>query len=226
MISISKRLEAVCNFVSDDNITKAVIDVGCDHALVDIYLLENNENLKVVASDINEGPLKKAKENIQKYSLLEKIKLELSDGIEKITQDIDTVIIAGMGMDTVVNILKKDRTKLKNVKKIVISSNNKFPLVRCEVAKLGYEIAKEKIVFEDGKYYIVMKFLQGKKSYNEKELFFGPYLLKNKDLLFYNYFKYLKEEKEKILESLPKEYNSKRQKLEKEIKMLMNEINC
>ncbi len=226
MINISKRLEAVCDFVSDDNITKSLIDVGCDHALVDIYLLKKNQNLKIVASDLNEGPLKKAKENIQKYSLLEKIKLELSDGIEKITQDIDTVIIAGMGMDTIINILKKDRAKLKNVKKMVISSNNKFPLVRYEIVKLGYEITEEKIVFEDGKYYIVMKFLKGKKKYSKKNFFFGPYLLKNKDYLFYNYFKYLKEEKEKILESLPKEYKSKRQQLEKEIKMLINEIDC
>ena len=65
MIKLSERLQKVSDFVLDDKISRSIIDVGCDHALLDIYLLQNDETLVVTASDINEGPLQKALENIK-----------------------------------------------------------------------------------------------------------------------------------------------------------------
>lgn len=59
----------------------------------------------VTASDINEGPLQKALENIKKYSLQDKIKVQQANGIERLSTDTDTIVISGMGMDTIVQIL-------------------------------------------------------------------------------------------------------------------------
>lgn len=225
MINISNRLKTVAEFVLDDKNSLGVIDVGCDHALLDIYLLENNYNLKIIASDINNGPLEKAKENITKYSLLNKIKLKLADGISQIEKNIDTIVISGMGMDTIVDILEKDKDKLNNVSKLVISSNNKFPILREKIISYGFTIEKEKIIFEDGKFYVIIKFIKGISHYSPKELYFGPFLLQNKDEIFYKYFNYLKEEKISILDNIPISYIDKRKKLEKEIKVLTIEIN-
>lgn len=224
MINLSERLKTVADFTLEDNTTKKIVDVGCDHALVPIYLLQKNDKLNIVASDINTGPLQKAKENISKYSLLDKIKLELADGIEKIDEDTDTLIIAGMGMDTITYILEKNKEKLDSVYKLIISSNNKFLEIRKKITSLGYFIEKEKIVFEDGKYYVIIKFLKGKNNYNEKEFYFGPYLLKNKDELFFKYYEFIKREKLNILESLPSSCEDKIKKIEEEIKMLTSEI--
>lgn len=225
MINISNRLKTVASFVLDDNKTTSLIDVGCDHALLDIYLLQTNDKLKVVASDINKGPLEKAKENIVKYSFLDKIELRLGDGINSIDDNVDTVVISGMGKDTIVDILNKDRDKLSNVEKLVISSNNKFPSLREDICKLGFIIDKEEIVFEDGKFYIIMRFIKGCFSYSFKEFYFGPYLLENKDNMFYKYFFYLKEEKETVFSKLPKRCDDKKKLLEMEIKMLTEELN-
>lgn len=224
MINISERLKCVASFVLDDNKSKRIIDVGCDHALLDIYLLQNNFELNIVASDVNQGPLDKAKENITKYSLLNKIELRLSDGIVSLNDDIDTVVISGMGKDTIVEILNDGKEKLLTVDKLVISSNNKFPDLRKDILKLGFIIDDEKIVYEDGKFYIIMKFIKGKNKYSIKELYFGPCLLKSKDLLFEKYFNYLKEEKTKILSNLPDRCDKKKKELEKELKMLTNEL--
>lgn len=220
MINISERLKSVASFVLDDKKSNKIIDVGCDHALLDIYLLQNNYELNIVASDVNQGPLDKAKENITKYSLLNKIELRLSDGIVSLNDDIDTVVISGMGKDTIVEILSRDKDKLLNVSKLVISSNNKFPSLREDIFKLGFVLDNEKIVYEDGKFYIIMKFIKGNKKYSSKEVYFGPCLLKNKDILFDKYFSYLKEEKIKILSNLPDRCIKKRKELEKEIKRL------
>ena len=59
-MKISKRLKEIAAYVEKDSY---VLDVGCDHALLDIYLIRENICKKTMASDIHEGPLKKAKEN-------------------------------------------------------------------------------------------------------------------------------------------------------------------
>lgn len=224
MIKLSERLQKISTFVLDDKISKNIIDVGCDHALLDIYLLQNDETLIVTASDINKGPLKKALENIEKYSLQDKIKIQQANGIEKLPSGTDTIVISGMGMDTIAQILTDDIEKLSKIKKLVISSNNKFYQVREKITKLGFVIESEEIVLEDNKYYIIMKFIKGNKKYSYKELYFGPCLLKNKNNMFYKYYTYLKDEKEKIFFMIPNSLSNKRNTVNKEIEMLTKEI--
>ena len=222
MIKINNRLKCVASFVNEHD--HAVLDVGCDHALLDIYLLEKNHSLKIIASDVNEGPLKKAKENIEKYSLTNKIKIKLADGLDSIEEDIDTVIISGMGTETIVNILNKNKDKLKQVNKLILSSNNKLLDLRKQVLLLGFKINKEKIVYEEDKFYIIIEFIKGNKTYTNKELYFGPYLLKHKSKLFNLYYKLLQDKKIEVLQKLPKNLINKRNVLIKEIEMLTDEI--
>ena len=180
MININSRLKTIANFILESD-AKSIIDVGCDHAFLDIYLFQNNNNLKIIASDINIGPLLKAKENLLKYHCLDNIKLERADGISKINNDIDTIVISGMGMETIVEILTNDKNKMKSVKRLIISSNNKYETLRYKICNLGFYINKEKIINEEGKYYIIIEFIKGFSKYSKKQLYFGPYLIKNKD---------------------------------------------
>ena len=110
MININNRLKCVSSFV--DSTASGIIDVGCDHALLDIYLLQKFPNLRVIASDINDGPLETAKKNILRFHLNEKIELVKADGIECIKDYVDTVIISGMGTETIIGILSKDKSKI------------------------------------------------------------------------------------------------------------------
>ncbi len=216
MIKISNRLKTVANLVLKGNPIK-IIDVGCDHALLDIYLLQNNENLKVIASDNKEAPLENARKNIEKYSFLNKIELKLEDGINNIDDEIDTIVISGMGKETIIDILKKGN--LNNIKRLIISSNNKFEEIRKDITSLGFVINDEKIVYEEDKYYVIIEFIKGNKKYTKKELYFGPILLKKKDKEFYNYYGYIKNKKINILKSIPSD-NKNKKKIEKEIEIL------
>ena len=215
MINISNRLKTIAEIVLSKESQK-IIDVGCDHALLDIYLLQNNPNLKLVASDNKEQPLENAKKNISKYSFLNKIEVCLKDGIEDIDIDIDTVVISGMGEETIVDILEKDKKELSHVNRIIISSNNKYYDLRKKVTSLGFIITNEKIVYEDDKYYIIIEFTKGNKKYSNMELFMGPILLKNKDELFLKYYSLLKQEREYILDRITNN-TSKKNKIIKEI---------
>ena len=93
-MKLSKRLQLIASLVSENS---TIIDVGTDHAHLPIYLCENLKNIKVIASDINEKPLKIAKENIRLYNMEDRVKTVLKDGINELDEYIDTVIISGMG---------------------------------------------------------------------------------------------------------------------------------
>jgi len=80
-VQISKRLQEVARLVTKE---KAVADVGCDHAYTSIYLVQQGIASKVIAMDVNRGPLERAKLNIEKYGMQQQIQTRLSDGIKEL----------------------------------------------------------------------------------------------------------------------------------------------
>ena len=217
MIKINNRLKFLGDLILEGN-SKGIIDVGCDHALLDIYLAMNNESLQLVASDLRKDPLIKAKENIEKYSLSNKIKIKLSYGIDDLEDYIDTIVISGMGTDTIIEILTKGKPYLNNINRLVISSNNKYYELRKYITSIGFIISKEEIIYEDNKYYITIDFIKGNKKYTDRELYFGPYLLNNKNELFFEYYNYIKSKKEEVLKSINKE------EIVKELELINREL--
>lgn len=183
MIKLSLRLKNLAEFIDDNS---NMVDIGCDHGLLDIYLIQMKKNIKIIASDVNENALNNAKKNIAKYNLQDKIEVILSNGLENIdTTNIDAIVIAGMGAHTAVSILCNNLNKLKPIKKIIIQSNNDLDYLREHVTKLGYYITREKLVKDAGIIYTIIEFKKGYRLYSKKQLYFGPYLLKYGDSLFY-----------------------------------------
>lgn len=217
MIKLSKRLEVVASYINDN---VKLVDIGCDHGLLDIYLAKNRKNITIIASDINENALNNAISNIKKYKLENIINYRISNGLDNILkEEIDTIVISGMGAHTIVGILYKNMKKLEYVKDIIIQSNNNIDLLRYKVTKLGYYIKDEKLVKDADIIYTVICFTKGRKYYSKKKLYFGPVLLNNKDDLFKE--KYTNElEKLKILYKLiPKDHYHHRFKTYMKIRM-------
>jgi len=189
MIKLSLRLKALAEFVDDNS---NIVDIGCDHGFLDIYLIQKKKNIKVIASDVNANALNNAKTNVKKYNLTDKILTVLSNGLDNIdTTCIDTIIIAGMGAHTAVGILYNNLKKIKNVDKLIIQSNNDLDFLRTKITKIGYYIKREKLVKDARKIYTVIEFKKGYKLYSKKKLYFGPCLLEEKNELFFE--KYMSE---------------------------------
>lgn len=214
-IKLNKRLEAVASFV-DNN--RSIIDIGCDHAFLSIYIALNNSPKKVIASDNKEGPLEGAKENLKQYGVSEAVKLKLGNGVDPIEEDIDTIVISGMGGLNMIGILKYKRNLYKNVDTIILSPNSDCDFVRCEICKLGFYIEDEKLVKDNKFIYPVIRFKRGKKKYKKIEYILGPVLLSKKEKIFVEYLEKEKETKEKILSLLPKKYFRKKIQLKRELK--------
>jgi len=220
MNNLSKRLKEISNYIPD-NIK--MVDIGCDHALLDIYLYKNRKNIKIIASDVNENALNQAKENIKKYKLEKCIETRLSNGLDNINKDeIDTIVISGMGAHTIVGILHMNLNKLSNVDNIIVQSNNHIDFLRKKITELNYYIDSEKLVKDNNIIYTIISFKKGNKRYNKKELYFGPYLLKENSNLF-------KEKNKQDLEKLiylenviPKNHHLHRLKIKNKIRLYRN----
>lgn len=197
-MKISKRLQAISNFIEDNS---NIIDVGCDHALLDIYLFRNKKNVNLIASDVKAGPLEQARRNIEKYGC--NIKVKQGFGISTSEEETDTIVIAGMGGDTIIDILEKDKDKLKNVNQMILSPQSEWKKVRSVVTSLEFYIADEKILEENHKYYVIIKFVKGKRNYSKKELEFGPILLEKKEDTFIQFYQSLLKDKKQVLKKIP-----------------------
>ena len=218
MIKISKRLKSIADFIDDNS---SLVDIGCDHGLLDIYLVQSKENIKVIASDINKNALDNAINNIKKYKLNNDIKTILSNGLDNIdTKGLNTIVISGMGTHTIVGILYNNMRKLKNINTLIIQSNNDLDFLRYKVNKLGYKIVDESLVEDAGIIYTVIKFKKGFSIYSKKQIYFGPCLLNENSELFK---KRNKQELDKMLKfypMIPKNHYHHKNKVKWRIKML------
>ena len=177
---LSKRLESLIKYIDKND---KLIDIGCDHGLIDIYLVKNNIINSIIISDIHEGALKAGQENVKKHHLEKQIDARLGNGLEVLKQDevIDTVLISGMGTSTILKILNNNY--LKNINKLILQSNNNHEELRKEVVKLGFIITDEEFFTDNKKNYINIVFKRGNKKYKKDELRYGPILIKNEAYL-------------------------------------------
>ncbi|MBE6144253.1 MAG: SAM-dependent methyltransferase [Firmicutes bacterium] len=204
MTKLSLRLKAIADLI-DDN-TK-VIDVGCDHAFLDIYLVQK-KNCKCLATDVSKTCILKALENIKKAQLEDKIETAVTDGLQNVDyKKYDYVVISGMGFQTIQKILMDNYPN-----KLIIQSNNNIEELKMFLFQ-KYKLVNEQVVFENGIYYVVLYLELGEKKYKKED-----YILVKGNI---NYINYLLDKYNHIYYKLPKKHIVKKLKLKYKIKILM-----
>lgn len=220
-MKINDRLKHIGDLVEANSFC---LDIGCDHAFLDIYLVKQNKNIKAIATDIAEGPVKQARENIKREGLEDTIEVRLGNGLDTYSDEVNTVIIAGMGGRNMIGIFKNNMKVLKKIDSIIVSPNNYQIDVKKFLTKNGFYIDDEELVKEKKFIYQIIKFKRGRKHYTRKEFFFGPVLLKKKGNLFEEYYKREKLSREILISILPKNYRYKKFITKREIKMIEKEL--
>ena len=194
---LSRRLKAIADLV-DSN--KRLVDVGCDHALIGIYLLLNKKVTKVLAIDNNKNALKGAFLNVSKYEV-SNIDIKLHQGLSDIVIDkTDTVIISGLGTNTIKDIITN--SDYNNISTLIVQSNNDLCDLRKFICAKGFYVADEVVIEEKGIVYVIIKFKEGHRFYTPLDYYFGPIVRKTSDL----YLNYLIRAKNKILREVPKKH--------------------
>ena len=153
-LPLSFRLLTCAGFVNKGD---RVADIGCDHGYLSIHLLTQGIARSCIASDVAKGPLQSAKDNARKFGVQENITFHLSDGVQSIPRDFDTLICAGMGGDTMIHILESAPWLKHERYRLILQCQSKRPELRKWLYANGFAIRRETLA-KDGKFcYPVME---------------------------------------------------------------------
>ena len=153
-LPLSSRLLACCDYVNKGD---RVADVGCDHGYLSIHLLTQGIAKSCIASDVAEGPLQSAMRNAHKFGVKNKIEFYLSDGVQSIPRDFDTMVCAGMGADTMMSIIAAAPWLKDSKYRLILQCQSKRPELRQWLYDEGFRINRETLA-KDGKFvYSIME---------------------------------------------------------------------
>lgn len=235
-MELSKRLQAVADLVTAGYITA---DIGTDHAYIPIYLVGEGRIPGAIASDVNEGPLERARAHVAENGLEDRIDLRISDGFSAIHPgEARSAVIAGMGGGLVMRILREGGETARRLSECVLQPQSEIEKVRTFLNQEGFLFTDEVMVEEEGKFYLVMKVIPPDESKNmekeeslrkqgqwsDVELRYGKLLLEKKDPVLLRFLERELRIKKEILSSLEgkgsERIDQRRSELKKEIEYI------
>ncbi len=180
MVKLDKRLSVCASFVDD---ASCVADIGTDHAYIPIWLIQNGKCARCVASDINEGPVLRARRNVMLCGVADQIDVICTPGLESEAFDVcDNIIIAGMGGELIADILHAtDRPK--RAAKLILQPMTKQECLRKYLWDNGYEITYDEPVCSDRLYQVICaKYVGENTRYSEIDAQIGMHGVISEDV--------------------------------------------
>jgi len=221
-LKLSERLETIIQMAPKSN---CIADIGTDHGFVPIRFVQDGICKRAVASDVGKGPIERAKAHIEEAKLTDIIDVRLGDGLSTLQEnECDTIVIAGMGGPLMETILSERPEILHTTKYFLLSPHTEPERIRFFMAENNFEIVQESMVFEDGKYYVMMLFKNGTNhKLSKEEILFGPILLKEKPEVFVCFLKNEERILKEIITKLEEKSNEKAlQEKKKELELIQS----
>ncbi len=156
MLKLSKRLQAIADYVTTGS---RLADIGSDHGMLPVYLLQTGKCPAAIAGELNRGPYEAAVKQAADAGLSQLLSVRQGDGLGVLQPgEADTITIAGMGGSLMSGILEAGRLagKLDGVNELVLQPNVGEELVREWLLKHSWHLQAETILEEDGKIYEVL----------------------------------------------------------------------
>lgn len=208
------RLETIKSMVSRCG---TAADIGTDHGYVAEMLLSDNTVKRVVATDLNEGPLKRAVDYLTSINLSEQCEFRLGSGLTVLKEnEADAIIIAGMGGELIADILDTSKEVAFSAKELILQPMTAVSKLRRYLYENGYKITDENIVREYHHFYFIIKAVySGDEPEIIDDIYFeiSRHLIDKKDPTMYEYIDRVLNTNKKIISSLEKagnlEYNKK-----------------
>ena len=219
-MSVSKRLETIVSFVQG----RVLADIGCDHAYVVVQSLLENRVQKAYACDVSQGPLERARANIEISGCSDKVQCLLMNGLDQLPFDVDVIVIAGMGGLLIREILTQGLHNIHPGTHLVLSPHKDGKALREYLSQNGFVILQEKIV-EDGHFYPVLNVLYdgiSKQDLSLQERDFGVSVIVDSD--YRNYLHHEKGKWQKILNRLPDSQKEDVHETIKNIEKMINDL--
>lgn len=182
-MKLSKRLQTIVDFVPAGGV---VGDIGTDHGYIPACLIDSKKSNKVIGTDISKGSLDKIIQYVKLLNFQDQIDTRLGNGLEVIKpNEIDTVIISGMGGLLIRDILSKNLEITNSITHFILQPNIAAKDLREYLIQNNFKIMDEELVFEENKYYEIIYAVKGEsKVEHEMDYEISPILiLKNHPVL-------------------------------------------
>jgi len=198
---IDNRIEGILSLLPN---CETLADIGCDHGLTGFFALSKGKTIKVIATDISEPSLKKARNLSKKYELENDFDFRCGDGLSVLKrEEADIILLSGIGGELMSDIILKGKDKIDKNTSLLLCPNNREAFLRETLEKIAFKITKERLIKENGKFYQVMLAESGepeKLSSLEKEI--GRKILSNKDDVLREYLLMRIKKNAKAIKSL------------------------
>lgn len=153
LFTLDNRLKACAGMVPPG---AKLADIGTDHAYLPVWLVRSQKIEQALACDLRPGPLERAKQNVRRYQVEDKIECRLSDGLDAVApEEADVIAIAGMGGELIARILQR-APWVKEDKLLILQPMTAAEQLRRFLCGAGYALLQEQAVCADGKPYTVM----------------------------------------------------------------------
>ena len=158
MIRLDGRLDTIARWVLEaagESDAPRAADVGCDHGYLTAALLERCPRLTMLASDVSGPSLEKARCLLTRLGLDGRAELREADGLDALEGPVCAVVIAGMGAQTILGILRAGREKLGGAA-VIVQANTDLPELRAGLADIGLRIEREAFCEAAGRRYVTL----------------------------------------------------------------------
>lgn len=218
MIKLSKRLKEIADFIP---LASRLADIGSDHAYLPIYLIQQEKIDYAIAGEVVAGPFQHAQEEVVTRRLEDNIHVRLGDGLDVVEKDdeIDQVVIAGMGGHLIASILEKglQNQRVSDGQRFVLQPNNEEAYLRRFLLEEHFEILQESILSENNHFYeiIVAKYRDNQEveAWSGEDLLFGRFVEEASPQTFKEKWQDEKRKIENIIASLKLSKENKQNKL-------------
>ncbi|MEG2789923.1 MAG: class I SAM-dependent methyltransferase [Romboutsia sp.] len=183
-MKLTERLLKIASLIDEG---KKIADIGTDHGYIPVYLLKNNKIKFAILADVNKGPLENARKEVRHNKLEKYVDLRLGSGLEVLNEnEVDEIIIAGMGGILISELLEAKKSVAQTVEKLILQPMQAQNELRKYLYNNGYEILNEILVKEDFRIYeVIVATYTGKNTNVNDEIYYevGNKLIENKDEL-------------------------------------------
>lgn len=116
-------------------------DIGTDHGLLPLYLLQHGHCSHVIATDRSDNALARPRQRLKGYS----VELRQGDGLECLQEDeVDSASLCGLGGSNIVSILRAHPQRVPD--RLVIQANRDSRKVRAWAIETGFHLVREQMV--------------------------------------------------------------------------------
>lgn len=153
-LTLCPRLAAIAELVPPG---RAIADIGTDHALLPTALVLRGQVPRALACDRAAGPLACARATARRHDVAARVLLRQGEGLAPVRSgEVDTVVVAGMGPDTLLGILADHLGLVRGLGRVILQANFGVEAVRRWLAAHGLDLVDERLVEDRGRFYTAL----------------------------------------------------------------------